>query len=509
MAKKKSKGKQQKQTFLSPERFIKERMRSVEIGDCYVDDNIFKVGCGNVLVSRKHTGGNISFGVFLVDTWCLGVKKSSYRLRVDEDEFDGIVENCMNSGMRKASYDEVHNIVYGAIAYAEEAGIQPCKEFSLGQYFLEEDTEDVPLIEYEFGKDGEHYLVANNSFEANRYLPVLEKNLGNNFDWIIMDDMDDDDDDDDYDEDDDDDYDEDYEDYDAAYDDAVGDDYDDEELDDFYVYNGFPYTYHNDNLPTEIKLENKGLFSTLSLKKNRIALSEEDSDRILAMPHDSLKRDLEKIILYGLRVMRDDSDSVRTYNSYARAVAHAVLLLSEVGDSETSLDAVLETLKIDLGTYDDIYGDGDGCYLFPALIKLGKDALPKLETFLYGKGFFVSKKSNVMEAMVNIACRWEDKKPEVMEILKKFLAKALSDGDKSMITNYGLNGMLVWALCDLRVSQLMPMIERLYKENLIDKRISDSLESVRRDICRGEKYDNLYELGLRDCYAGAIRMFGR
>lgn len=482
MAKKKSKGKQQKQTFLSPERFIKERMRSVEIGDCYVDDDIFKVGCGNVLVSRKHTGGNISFGVFLVDTWCLGVKKSSYRLRVDEDEFDGIVEKCMNSGMRKASYDEVHNIVYGAIAYAEEAGIQPCKEFSLGQYFLEEDTEDVPLIEYEFGKDGKHYLVANNSFEANRYLPVLEKNLGKNFDWIIMDDMDDEDDD---------------------------DDYDEEELDDFYVYNGFPYTYHNDNLPTEIKLENKGLFSTLSLKKNRIALSEEDSDRILAMPHDSLKRDLEKIILYGLRVMRDDSDSVRKYNSYARAVTHAVLLLSEVGDSETSLDAVLETLKIDLGTYKDIYGDGDGCYLFPALIKLGKDALPKLETFLYGKGFFVSKKSNVIEAMVNIACRWEDKKPEVMDILKKFLAKALSDGDKSMITNYGLNGMLVWALCDLRASQLMPMIERLYKENLIDKTISGSLESVRKDICKGDKYDDLYELGLRDCYACAIRMFGK
>lgn len=482
MAKKKSKGKQQKQTFLSPERFIKERMRSVEIGDCYVDNNIFKIGYGNVLVSRKHTGGNVSFGVFLVDTWCLGVKDCSYRLRVDGNEFKDIAKHCENCGMRKASYDEVHNIVYGAIAYAEEAGINPCNNFSLVQYFLEEDTEDVPLIEYEFGKDGKHYLVASSSFEANRYLPLLEKNLGRDFAWTVDEDNDDDD-----------------EDY---YDD------DDEELDDFYVYNGCPYTYHNENLPTEIKLENKGLFSTLSLKKNRIALLEEDIDRILAMPHDSLKRDLEQIILYGLRVMRDESDSVRKYNLYARAVAHSVLLLSEIGDSETSLDAVLETLKADLGAYEDLYGDGDSCYLFPALVKLGKDALPKLEAFLYETGFFISKKTNVMEALVNIAYRWDDKKPEVMEIMKKFLTRALNDGVKSEITNYGLNGMLVWMLCDLHAVQLLPMIERLYKENLLDETIPGSLKDVEADIRKDRKF-NLVEIELKNCYANAVSMFGK
>lgn len=40
---------------------------------------------------------------------------------------------------------------------------------------LEEDTEDIPLIEYEFGKDGKHFLVAIDSYIASKYLPKLKK----------------------------------------------------------------------------------------------------------------------------------------------------------------------------------------------------------------------------------------------------------------------------------------------------------------------------------------------
>lgn len=43
-------------------------------------------------------------------------------------------------------------MIFGAIAFAEEAGITPSNSFELTQYLLEEDTEDVPLIEYDYGK---------------------------------------------------------------------------------------------------------------------------------------------------------------------------------------------------------------------------------------------------------------------------------------------------------------------------------------------------------------------
>ena len=63
----------------------------------------------------------------------------------------------------------VHNWIYGAIAWANEAGISPHKSFSVTQYMLEEDTEDIPLIEYEFGCNGKHRLCCSSKIEANKY----------------------------------------------------------------------------------------------------------------------------------------------------------------------------------------------------------------------------------------------------------------------------------------------------------------------------------------------------
>ena len=71
MAKKKQK--KQGQQFLSPEQYIKQKARTLEIGTCYVSDDIEKAGEGHVIVSRKHTGGRVSVAVYLVDIWCVGV----------------------------------------------------------------------------------------------------------------------------------------------------------------------------------------------------------------------------------------------------------------------------------------------------------------------------------------------------------------------------------------------------------------------------------------------------
>lgn len=203
MAKKKQK-KQQGQQFLSPEQYIKQKARTLEIGTCYVSDDLETMGEGHIIVSRKHTGGRVSMAVYLVDIWCVGVKDTFYRLRLEDYEFKELIDTY-RLGLHECSYDEAHNWIYGAIAFAEEAGIEPDKSFKITQYMLEEDDDNIPLIEYEYGKDGKHTLVAHSRLEASRYLPLLEKNLGTgNYDYILNaddnydedwdDDLDDDDD---------------------------------------------------------------------------------------------------------------------------------------------------------------------------------------------------------------------------------------------------------------------------------------------------------------------------
>ena len=192
MAKKKQKKNSDSgQQFLSDKEFVRQRVQALPIGDCYITDSIEKNGEGYVVVSRRHTGGRVSFACYLIDTWCCGVKDSFYRLRLEDYEFKEFIERI--DGI-SCSYDEVHNWVYGSIAYAEEADIKPDKSFALTRYFLQEDTDDVPLIEFEFGKDGKHCLVAHSRLEASRYLPLLKKSLGEDgFNYILPGEMADDD----------------------------------------------------------------------------------------------------------------------------------------------------------------------------------------------------------------------------------------------------------------------------------------------------------------------------
>ena len=185
MAKKNKKTQGGGQQFLSPEKYLQQKARTLEIGTCYVTNDIDKMKMGHVIVTRKHTGGRISMACYLVDMACLGVKDSFYRLRMDDWEFDEFIDDRRDM-FRECSYEEAHNRVWGSIAYAEEAGIRPDKSFQLTQYMLEEDTDDIPLIEYEYGRDGKHFLTCRSELEASRYLPLMRRNLGEgNYHYII------------------------------------------------------------------------------------------------------------------------------------------------------------------------------------------------------------------------------------------------------------------------------------------------------------------------------------
>lgn len=174
------------QQFLSPEKYLKERARSLPIGKCYINDDADEAGMAQIIVTRTHTGGRVSIAGFLVDMLCLGVKDTYYLLRMEEEELEELMDR-QPLEWNECSYEEAHNRIYGAIAFAEEAGIEPHKDFRITQYMLEEDNDDIPLIEYDFGKDGKHVLVCHSNLEASRYLPTLRKYLGEDFKYIIAD----------------------------------------------------------------------------------------------------------------------------------------------------------------------------------------------------------------------------------------------------------------------------------------------------------------------------------
>ncbi|MGH2643198.1 MAG: hypothetical protein ACRDE2_04565, partial [Chitinophagaceae bacterium] len=85
-------------------------------------------------------------------------------------------------------YPLVHNIIYGAIEFAEDFGFFPHKDFKTTQYILEEDDDRVELIDIEFGKEGKpFYFVGPNEdpVKQSKILATLERTAGpGNFDFV-------------------------------------------------------------------------------------------------------------------------------------------------------------------------------------------------------------------------------------------------------------------------------------------------------------------------------------
>ncbi|MCQ2218592.1 MAG: hypothetical protein MJZ33_08950 [Paludibacteraceae bacterium] len=186
MASNKTKKNNQQQATFSPERLVMEKGRTVPMYKCYAMlEGLKNSGIGSVVVVRKFKSGKYAVGLYLVDTYCCGVKTSSFHIPVEEDFLDGLLGEWSDR-LQEVSYEEAHNWIYGSIAWAEEAGIKPHKSFAVTQYLLEEDTDDIPLIEYEFGKNGKHFLVCHTKLEASEYLSIMEKNLKKGeYDYLV------------------------------------------------------------------------------------------------------------------------------------------------------------------------------------------------------------------------------------------------------------------------------------------------------------------------------------
>jgi hypothetical protein len=179
------------------------RARKLPIYKCLISKNWQETGTAQIIVMRQHVNNNVTVGCYLVDTLCIGMKESYYFFNIPEDNFLEVIEENNSEfsiQLESCSYELAHNIIYGSVEFAEEYGISPDRDFKVTQMILEEDDERVPLMDIDFGKDGEPLLVADsNDPRTDYYLKQLSKYAGEgNYDFIDISDDDDGEDEEDY-----------------------------------------------------------------------------------------------------------------------------------------------------------------------------------------------------------------------------------------------------------------------------------------------------------------------
>jgi len=200
------KKKQTTQNFLTPENYIRHKSKTLPIYKCFILEGWEELRMGMVVIERKHVTGNITACLYLVDLNCLGVKDTMFRFNEPAEEVDELIKKYADeegATMVEIPYELAHNIILAGIEYAEQYGFKPHKDYtSITSNFLEEDTDDIPLIDIECGgKDGKPYY-ENRGFETaaqeRKIVAQLEKTAGKgNFEYASKYDEDEDDEDDD------------------------------------------------------------------------------------------------------------------------------------------------------------------------------------------------------------------------------------------------------------------------------------------------------------------------
>lgn len=188
--KKKGKSGGKPQQFMTPEKYIKTKGRSLGIGTCYVTEGWDKHGMAQIIVPRIHPQGQLTVGLYLVDLYAAGVKDTFHRFRITQDELEETILDGYS--FEEISYDLAHNIIYGAIEFSEEYEFKPYKDFNkLHKYLLQEvDDPDVEFIDVEFGKNGKPFVVYRDDNSQDWIMQHLDRVVGpNGYDKIYIGDL--------------------------------------------------------------------------------------------------------------------------------------------------------------------------------------------------------------------------------------------------------------------------------------------------------------------------------
>lgn len=169
-------------TMLSPENYIRQRARTLPLYECWINGGWQEGNMAHVVVARQHITGNLTFGLYLIDLNCLGVKDAHFLFNVFPHEYNEVIEEMKKQvEIEQAPYSLVHNIIYAALEFAEDNGFKPHKDFSVAQFILAEDNDEIELMDIPCGDNGVPvYFRGPNDSDAfaKRVLKTLETNVG-------------------------------------------------------------------------------------------------------------------------------------------------------------------------------------------------------------------------------------------------------------------------------------------------------------------------------------------
>lgn len=469
---KKAKKKGGTQDKMSPARYMKERVRKLPIGACYINPDWQEEGMAHIIVTRNRAGGNIVYASFLVDTLCLGVTSAEYAIDFTPDEVERALEHFRNNHpLEEIDYNTVHNLIFGAVEFAEEGGIKPVLEFYDASYILAEDTDDIPLIEYDYGKDGKHYLIIGEDGKEQKYLKILNDHLGDNFYYSDLRDR-------------------------SDFRDTDDEEVCSDALKNFYEekdrYETEIYSYQYPEYPSELQVKNQFIADSLLSTENFDDLPRDIIKRILLLPEDETAEDINNIVLYEIGKTYKEIEEDIIGEPQEGSLLHAVILLTQL-QSEKGLTGLLEIIRQTERFVDYHLGDLATELIPMAISTSAGDNLAPIEAYLYEPGLASFNRSMAAAALTVTASLNPDMRQEVIEIFRRLLASMKERLPERNGCDAEFAGFVVSYLVDMEAKELIQEVKELFATDCVDKSIAGDCEEVIDEI-EHNRYPRKYEV---------------
>ena len=182
--------------------------RSYPIEGCWIMPGWEQGGIAVIVVARRQPNGNIVYGNYLVDYYCLGLKNTFFNGDIPAGQFhrEILPEIMQGNEPQEISPALAHEIIYGAIEYAQQYGFRPQRDYRRSQYILDPPGTYPRTGAIEFGFEGKPFFISGPYDNVDAVLRQLSRTAGEgnyNFmaglgapppdEWEIDDEWDDDD----------------------------------------------------------------------------------------------------------------------------------------------------------------------------------------------------------------------------------------------------------------------------------------------------------------------------
>ena len=225
-------------------------------------------------------------------------------------------------------------------------------------------------------------------------------------------------------------------------------------------------------------------------------IGEEKINTILSLPKQTLIPDLELVIL----------DSINRYGYFNKLVeengwneekmnfvVHAIFLLGELEATE-SLDAIFNVLS-QSEEYIELYlGDFLTSMIWEPVYKIAANNLEACKQFMFKPGIDTYARTTFPDMVEQIALLQPERRDEALKWFSEIIQFFLNSDLEENVIDSDVIALLICNAIDIKGSELLPEIEKLFERGIVSKGICGDWKEVKEAFEHPDKYDKRKEI---------------